>query len=291
MDPEERTQEGYSDAQEDNHDVQEGDYDGQEDYYDEQENDYDDGKKYNALVLNYAKFADGHEVAFVGYGTAYGYLERCREDYLEINKALHGELVTSLPIDAIFSPDADLETVERGLAEAAQAFLQRVGHLLDQEAQKVLQEAHQGPMVYGSFYSGIVLHNPPVSMEKTSDLAYKIEQAFEDENVYMLKRIMEYEATPYMRKVEISGEVYDGGLGSHHIVKFRGELPGADGQDVPIKGELRRTQYGVAIDNMEGWVRLGDRTLSEMGGNFYLIEPSSSQSSPKGADPGIEVEG
>jgi hypothetical protein len=275
MDPEERTQEGYYDEQEDDYDV----------------DDYDVEKKYNALVLNYAKFADGHEVAFVGYGTAHGYLEKCREDYLEANKALHGELIASLPIDAVFSPDTDLKTVERGLAEAAQAFLQRAGHLLDQEAQKVLQEAHQGPMVYGSFYSGIVLHNPPVSMEKASDLAYKIEQAFEDENVYMLKRIMEYEAAPYMRKVEISGELYDDGLGSHHIVKFRGELPGADGQDVPIKGELRRTQYGVTIDNMGGWVRLGDRTLSEMGGNFYLIEPSSSQPSQKEADSGIEVEG
>jgi hypothetical protein len=62
---------------------------------------------------------------------------------------------------------------------------------------------------------------------------------------------------------------------------------------VPIEGELLRTQYGVTIDEMKGRVRLGDRELSEFGGNFYLtsIGPSSSQPSPKEADPGIEVEG
>ena len=31
-------------------------------------------RSYKALVLAHAKFADGHEVAFVGYGTAHGYL-------------------------------------------------------------------------------------------------------------------------------------------------------------------------------------------------------------------------
>jgi len=250
-------------------------------------------KTYNALVLNYAKFADGHEVAFVGYGTAHGYLEQAREDYLQANKALHGEIVASLPINAVFSPDTDRETVERGLAEAAQAFLQRAGHLLDGEALKVLQEAHREPEVYGSYYSGLALHNPPVPMEKDATLTQKIEQAFEEGNVYMLWRMMANEAAPHMRKVEISGELYDDGLGSHNQVKFRGELPGANGEGLPIEGELRRTQYGVTIDQMSGWVRLGDRELSEFGGNFYLTSrgPSSPQPSPKEADPGLEVEG
>jgi len=250
-------------------------------------------KTYNALVLNYAKFEDGHEAAFVGYGTAHGYLEQVREDYLKANKALHGEIVASLPIEAVFPPDADRETVEKGLAEAAQAFLQRAGHLLDGEAQKVLREAHREPEVYGLSYSAQALHSPPVPMEKDGTLAQKIEQAFEEGNVYMIWRMMANEAAPYMRKVEISGELYDDGLGSHNHVKFRGELPGADGQGVPIEGELLRTQYGVTIDQMGGWVRLGDQKLSEFGGNFYLtsVGPSSSQPSPKGADPGIEVEG
>ncbi len=265
MDREERTQEGYIEVE----------------------------KRYNALVLNYAKFADGHEAAFVGYGSAHGYLEQAREDYLQANKALHGEIVASLPINAVFPPDTDRETVQRGLAEAAQAFLQRAGHLLDGEAERVLREAHLEPEVYGSYYSGLVFHNPPVPMEKNASLAHKIEQAFEEGNVYVIWRTMANEAAPHMRKVEVSGELYDDGLGSHNQVKFRGELPGANGQGVPIEGELLRTQYGVTIDQMQGRVRLGDRELSEFGGNFYLTSrgPSSSQPSPKGADSGIEVEG
>ena len=156
-------------------------------------------RSYNALVLNYAKFADGHEAAFVGYGSAHGYLEQAREDYLKANKALHGEIVASLPIDAIFSPDTDRETVERDLTEAAQAFLQRAGHLLDGEAQRVLREAHREPGIYGSAYSATVLHNPPVPMEKDGNLAHKIEQAFEDENVYVIWQMMRAEAAPHMR--------------------------------------------------------------------------------------------
>jgi hypothetical protein len=250
-------------------------------------------RRYKALVLAYAKFADGHEAAFVGYGTAHGYLEQRREDYLEANKAVHGEIVASLPVNAVFSPDTDRETVERGLAEAAQAFLQRAGHLLDGEAQNVLREAHREPVVYGSHYSGLALHNPPVPMERDGDLAHKLQQAFEEGNVYAIWQMMRAEAAPHMRRVEISGELYDEGLGTHDHVKFRGELPGANGQAVPIEGELRRTQYGVTIDQMSGRVRLGDRELSEFGGNFYLTSagPSSSQPSSKGAGSGIEVEG
>jgi len=250
-------------------------------------------RSYNALVLNYAKFADGHEAAFVGYGSAHGYLEQAREDYLKANKALHGEIVASLPINAVFSPDTDRETAQRGLAEAAQAFLGRAGHLLDGEAQRILREANQEPEVYGSAYSATLFHNPPVPMEKDGDLAHKIEQAFEERNVYAIWQMMRAEAAPHMRKVEISGELYDDGLGTHDHVKFRGELPGANGQGVPIEGELLRTQYGVTIDQMKGRVRLGDQELSEFGGNFYLTStsPSSSQPSPKEADPGIEVEG
>jgi hypothetical protein len=250
-------------------------------------------KTYNALVLDYAKFADGHEAAFVGYGTAHGYLEQVREDYLQANKALHGEIAASLPINAVFPPDTDREAVQRGLAEAAQAFLQRAGYLLDGETQRVLREAHREPEVYGSAYSATVLHNPPVPMEKAGTLAHKIEQAFEEGNVYAIWQMMRAEAAPYMRKVEISGELYDDGLGTHDHVKFRGELPGANGQGVPIEGELLRTQYGVTIDQMSGRVRLGDRELLEFGGNFYLTSAGSSpsQPSPKGTDPGIEVEG
>jgi hypothetical protein len=250
-------------------------------------------RNYKALVLTYAKFADGHEAAFVGYGTAHGYLEQRRQDYLEANKAFHGEIVASLPINATFSPDTDRETVERGLAEAAQAFLQRAGHLLDGEAQRALRGAHRELEVYGSSYSALAFHNPPVPMERDGNLVHKIQQAFEEENVYAIWQMMRAEAAPYMRKVEVSGELYDDGLGNHDHVKFRGELPGANGQGVPIEGELLRTQYGVTIDQMKGRVRLGDQELSEFGGTFYLTStgPSSPQPSPKEADPGIEVEG